>query len=157
MAAQSAHIRASENNSDKLVDYLSVNLFCALAIEAHLNHVGPQVMKHWSPLKKKLSPKEKLEVLLAERGQSVDFSRSPYQSFIKVFQFRNAVAHAETEVLQFEMNDTPHESPQTDWQKLCEKSASERILEDTVKIIASLPTALGLGDQTPAFLLSETV
>jgi hypothetical protein len=162
-AAQQAYIRANKKNEgrvakydDAFMDYMVVVLFCALALEAYLNHIGPSIIKNWAPLKKKLSPREKLDVFLAERSRDVDFSKSPYQSFERVFQFRNAIAHAETEVVEYQVNHRAS-PPQTKWQKYCTKAVAEKVLKDTVKIIDTLAHELGVTMDIPSFLLAETL
>jgi len=158
MAAQRAQLRASEAEGDELVDCMEVMLFSALSLEAFLNHVGSQLFEPWAPLKKKLSPREKLDVMLGARGHSVEFSRRPYQSFMEAFQVRNALAHAETDYVPFPgPSPQPGDLPMSDWMKKCNSENARRILEDAVAIQRHLPALLGLAEDTPEFLLAETI
>ena len=155
MAAQRAHLRASEAK-DTLFDCMEVMLFSALSLEAFLNHLGPQLFQPWAVLKKKLSPREKLDVMLGARGKTVDFSRRPYQSFNEAFQLRNALAHAETDYVPFE-GASPHNLPMSDWMKMCDLKNAKRTLEDAEAIQRKLPVLLGVTEDIPDFLLAETV
>jgi hypothetical protein len=153
-SAQSAYIRAGGNKDAELVESMSVVLFSALAMEAFLNHLGPLIIPHWTPLKRKLSPSEKLEVILSQRSVSIGWSRSPYQSFETAFRFRNLIAHAETERITLE--NMPEIAPEAKWQEYCKLSVAERILKDTVTIFRTLPSQVGVCIESAEFVLAES-
>ncbi len=76
---------------------LSVVLYCAFAIEAHLNHVGEQHIRCWDEIERKLNPEGK-QALIAERfGATVDRSQRPFQTFRDIIRLRNFFAHGRTE------------------------------------------------------------
>lgn len=157
LAAQRAYLRAEDEDRDSLIDCMEVILFAALSLEAFLNHLGPTLLRGWGPIKKKLSPREKLAVLLAERQVSIDFSCRPYQSFGDAFRLRNALAHAETEYLPFIRTDGERTTlPETDWQRTCNRETARRILEDTASIQRTLPVILCVNEDERG-LLAESV
>ena len=157
LAAQRAYLRAEDEDRDSLIDCMEVILFAALSLEAFLNHLGPTLLRGWGPIKKKLSPREKLAVLLAERQVSIDFSCRPYQSFGDAFRLRTALAHAETEYLPFIRTDGERTTlPETDWQRTCNRETARRILEDTASIQRTLPVILCVNEDERG-LLAESV
>ena len=156
MAAGAAHERAqilAKADKEPFIDSLNTVLHCALALEAFMNHLGAQAMPHWTPLKRKLSPVEKLETLAAHGSLQIDWSKSPYQSFKEAMTFRNLIVHAETEDVEAP-GDSHEDHPQTKWQSFCTMNRAGRILTDTKDIIANLPGQLNL-ESIPSFLLTE--
>ncbi|MEJ1964635.1 MAG: hypothetical protein WDO56_25030 [Gammaproteobacteria bacterium] len=153
-SAQRAYLRAHDKD-DELVECMNVILFSALALEAFLNHLGARTVQSWPPLKRKLAPPQKLKFILAQHRVSVDLSRPPYQSFATAFQFRNLVAHAETEHVAFEKTADARHPPEAGWQTYCKLPIAERILKDVVVIFRTLPGQLGLHDEAPGYVLAE--
>lgn len=156
-ASQQAFVRATQSKDVEFIESLNILLFTALALEAFLNHIGAQSVTHWPPLKKKLSPMEKLEVLTAQRGVGIEWDKSPYQSFKLAFQFRNLIAHAETELLEVKPGRSDVVQPKAKWESYCKLGTAERVLKDVVQIIRTLPVLLGLEQDSPEFILSENV
>jgi hypothetical protein len=155
-AAGEALERAEQGSKPPFIDSLNTVLHCALALEAFLNHIGAQSMPHWPPLKKKLSPTEKLEVLAAHYGFSISWEHSPYQSFSDAMAFRNLIVHAETEIVQAPKSAKKRELPHAKWQSYCTISKARRILADTRTIVQELPQLTGV-EPIPSFLLSEAI
>ena len=150
-AAQHANVRL-KNGGEPLTESLNTILHCALALEAYLNHVGAGAMPCWTPLKKKLSPNEKVEVLAAHLGIPVDWGKMPYQSLAKAFAFRNLIVHAETETVELPVADT--RSAEAKWQAYCKPKIADRVLADTWRFIKEFkgPDAVR---QIPSFILAE--
>jgi hypothetical protein len=154
MAMHAALRRARAAERDPFVDCLNVLLHAALAAEAYLNHAGAQILPHWEPLKRKLSPREKLEVIAAARDISINWGAEPYQSFEEVVRFRNMVAHAETsEVIHTSLGPDAALN-RSHWQTYCRLDVAERLGCNVESMIENLPGQLGL-ERIPAFLLAE--
>jgi hypothetical protein len=124
-------------------------LFCAFTLEAFLNHVGEKSLPYWEPLKKKLSPLEKLDVLSSTLSLKLDFGKRPFQTFGKVFKFRNLLVHAKTETLitegDFILTDTESFSkPLTEWEELLSIEHARRFLDDTEQMVAQIAVAAGI-------------
>jgi hypothetical protein len=151
--ADRALVRAKETEADPFLDYLQVVLYSALALEAFLNHIGSRIFPLWAPLKKKLSAKEKLQVIAASRKIEIKFGEAPYQSFISAFAFRNLIVHAETEVAERGSRSSATHLPEAEWQMYCKSSVAERILQDTKTIISTLPGQVSV-NEIPLFLLA---
>jgi hypothetical protein len=148
-----ARVQASEAvPEDTLVDRINAVLYCALTLEAFLNHVGAESMPLWRPLKRKLSPLEKLEVLAAHHKIHISWDSAPYQSFAAAMMFRNLIVHAETETVEGAVT-SPYDQVIPKWQTLCTASQSRRILADTKRILEDLPAQMGL-TAIPAFTLA---
>jgi hypothetical protein len=78
--------------------HVAAIVMSAFSIEAYLNHVGRALFEddwdEWARLKHKMT-------LVTERlGLQPDYGRRPFQSFMQQVTFRNAAAHARTEVIR---------------------------------------------------------
>ena len=124
-------------------------LFSAFTLEAYLNHLGESKISFWDPLKKKLSPHDKLEVLSDVLGFKPDFGSRPYQTFRSMFKLRDLLAHARTETLALEGEFilTPGESPPkplSEWEQLISLEGCQRFLDDTKAIVYDLSSRAGV-------------
>ncbi len=160
-AAREALKRAESSDEGQLYECMHVLLYSALALEAFLNHMGAMTAKGWAPLKRKLSPREKIDFLLAQADRTVDFGVRPYQSFKEAFKFRNLLVHAETETVtlknsrsSFSVNDRTY--PETSWETFCYLDTARSIHDDIRQIIEQFPGLIGV-ENIPAFLMSESV
>ena len=141
--------------------YMHVVLYSALALEAFLNHIGVRMIPGWELMKKKLSPREKLEFIARQRKVEIDFGTRPFQSFGDAFRLRNMLAHAETEKVDIgnidgAFNHAHENFAATTWEQFCVKYKAEIILEDVESIIERLPATLNIENE-PNLLLSESV
>lgn len=138
-------------------------LFCALAIEATLNHSGqglfPDVWKEH--LQRNLGPKDKLMLLEKHAAKSVDFGCKPFQSFDILFKLRNSLAHGVVENVAY--GDAKHwiiygemKWPAAKWETVCNKGGAASLLKDTKEIIEFLYAIPGV-EKIPSFVLSEHV
>ena len=155
MAAEGSLKQARKSKGDPFFECMSALLFSALAMEAFLNHAGSQILPRWDILKKKLSPKEKLDLIFAVKGIEVDWGSRPYQSFIDVIKYRNMLAHAETEDVKPEIIFSAGSSP-NHWHAFCKIEFAEKISSDISRIIKEMPLSLGFS-VPPDFLLAECV
>jgi hypothetical protein len=77
-------------------------VFTAFRLEAYLQHAGSAVFgAAWngprgSETGSWLPPKRKLDLIAAEKGFSVDYSRGPFGKFGTIFDYRDKAAHAKT-------------------------------------------------------------
>ena len=120
----------------------------AFAIEALLNHVGEEKLSFWGIVERRLTWREKLELLAQHLGISLPWGERPLQTITKVFKFRNSLAHGRTETVEttYEHN-TPDE-----WEAITPKlmkefssdSAVATVLEDAERLISMLGCNLNL-------------
>src|SRR5262245_32361662 len=70
-------------------------------LEAYLNHIGAELFPYWEQIERKLAPLDKLTMIThkIKLKPKPDMGKSPYQSFGKVFGFRNIMAHGKTETI----------------------------------------------------------
>jgi hypothetical protein len=128
-------------------------VFSAFSLEAFLNHLGQRVTPFWSSVELKLSPVEKLEVLLKVLNLQVDFGKRPFQTFKSMMKFRNALAHGKTqtlvqEVVQgFEEGQTPP-FPLTSWESEISSENATVYLDDSKEIMAFLGQKIGFNEKT---------
>lgn len=134
---------------------MTAMLFSAFCIEAFLNHLGDQQLPFWEPLKKKLSPYEKLQVLSTIFGFTPDFGVRPYQTFKSIFKLRDLLVHGKTETLTLEgefilsPGEMPPE-PLSEWEQLISLEGARRFVEDTKLIVQDLYSHAGI-DKNFAF------
>ena len=125
-------------------------LFCAFTIEAFLNHLLEITFPtFWEPLKRRLRIREKLDGLSAALLLELDFGKRPFQTFGKIFKFRNLLVHAQTETLitegDFILTDTESlPKPLTEWEELLSIEHARRSLDDTEQMVAQIAVAAGI-------------
>lgn len=87
--------------------FLSSLILTAFTFEAYLNHIIDRDIKSSSDIDKlnKLSPLDKFDCLCDSLSVTTSFDRGsrPLQTIVKLFRFRNAVAHSHSEILDEEM------------------------------------------------------
>jgi len=116
-------------------------VFCAFTLEAFLNQLGEEASL-WGP-KDSVGPAEKLRRIAEHRDITIDRSRRPFSSFNLIFRFRNQLAHARNEALDFEPNQRLHaaespKEPSTWWERQCDLRTADRYYEDTILIMGAL-------------------
>lgn len=146
--------------------YNSMNciLFCALSLEAYLNHIGATEFQFWEEdLERSLNPHAKLKLIASERLKvekipligfpkkrdpikiSIDFSRRPFQSFKVIFEIRNQLAHGKT----YWLMETMPNKPEAKWEKYCTLQNAKRFLRDTEEMIKFIHSNLYETTQDP--------
>ncbi len=127
-------------------------MFDAFTIEAYLNHLGALTFSFWAPLKKKLSAREKLEVICDELDFHPDLGSSPWQNLGLIFELRNLLAHAQTEVVPFKGELRGQELiiqkwPKAKWEGFLSPDRCQRFLDDTKAMIKQLANAAGISPE----------
>ena len=143
----------------KLSQKLSLYIFAAFTYESFLNHAGHYVCRSWDEhLKPKLSPAGKMAFLCEVAKIEPDFGKSPFQTFKKVMELRNELAHAETEYLSYdeEKHANPDNWPKPKWQKIIDNLDAQRVINDLEEIISVIEKELDLMP-VPSLLLMEAV
>lgn len=123
-------------------EWMTTAVFSAFALEAYLNHLGPQRFKCWEELER-LSVEAKLSLVLEDLDKHPDFSQRPFQTIKVLLRLRNQLAHGKTERVEEEtvQHLFPGERPrypEVKWETLCTKSAASRFHEDSVAVIRKL-------------------
>lgn len=80
-------------------DCMSCLTFSAMTVEAAVNHISAETIKHWDHFETKLKTKEKLELLAEATGVTIDFGATPFNEFTWLQKFRNTLAHGKTETV----------------------------------------------------------
>ena len=140
---------AKSNSQARLNHIVTSMLFDAFTIEAYLNHLGSLSFSFWPPLKRRLSARDKLDVICDHLGLQPDFGSPPWQSMRFIFELRNLLAHAETEVVPFEGELDGEELilrkwPKAKWEEFLSVDRCQRYLDDTKAMIKVLATAAGI-------------
>jgi hypothetical protein len=134
--------------NEKLFKSINSILLTAFFFEAYLNHVGATKVRGWEILEKKLSPKEKLDLISLEIELKTDFSREPFQSFKPIFEIRNVLAHGKTENLQKSSESSVSiedwGSLQSSWNKKCNPENAQRWLQNMESLAKTIHNAANL-------------
>lgn len=147
---------------DEFDNAMGCALFCALALEASLNHLGSALFPFWDEqLKRKLTPEGKLSLVASKINFNVTFGRRPFQAFRVLFEFRNQIAHGTTEDLKYESSKDwleygDHRWPAAKWEVLCNFAQASALFCDTELMVDELFAHSGI-EKIPHFLLSEHV
>lgn len=122
----------------------------AFFLEAYFNHLGFKLLNPcWGKVERSLSPKEKLMMLCQYLDIKPDWSKRPYQSFKKVFDFRNLMAHGKTKTIEGEWESSLIHAAtgtilQTEWEKMCNPKEARQCFEDGEKIVKKLHAKAGI-------------
>lgn len=138
---------------------LSLYIFAAFTYESFLNHTGHYVCRSWDEhLKPKLSPTGKMPFLCEVAKIEPDYGKSPFQTFKRVMELRNELAHAETEYLPYDevKHANPDSWPKPKWQKIIDNLDAQRVVDDLDDIILTMEKALDLMS-VPSFLVMDAV
>lgn len=139
--------QAQKSTKDRFYNCLIVMLFTAFSLEAYLNHLGASELEYWTALKRKLSPREKLEVLSKAMGFEVDYGRRPFQTFGEVFRFRNSLVHAETEYLSVEALEASESIPLAKWEEKVTLETARRFHRDAKAMMVQLHSCSGIVEE----------
>ncbi len=161
------YLYASIGALKKDVDYskatlsqkLSLYIFVAFTYESFLNHAGSHVCRSWDEhLKPKLSPTGKMAFICEVAKLEPDYGKSPFQTFKRVMELRNKLAHAETEYLPYDENKHANQAdwPKPKWQKIIDNLNPQRVIDDLNEIIFIVEKGLGLSP-VPSLLLMEAI
>lgn len=138
---------------------LSIYIFAAFTYESFLNHTGHYVFRSWDEhLKPKLSPTGKMSLLCELAKIEPDYGASPFQTFKRIMELRNELAHAETEYITYDetKHKNPNNWPRPKWQKIIDNLDAMRVIEDLEKIISVIEKELGIVP-VPSYLLMEVI
>lgn len=78
-------------------DLLPVAVFMAFSIESYVNQLGSSHVKFWEDFERKLSWKEKIELLHKNRGKKPTWGKEPLQFASEIFKLRDRLAHGKPE------------------------------------------------------------
>src|SRR5262245_8616799 len=159
--AENAIETAREYPTGGNYQFASAILFCAFAIEAHLNHIGEEKLECWADIEKKLGPEQKLDLIAELIAFKVDRSRRPFQSIREIFKFRNYFAHGRTESIERTIHDeSPLRSPVPLFDpEILEQLNEEyvgRLYDDTIEMITVLHKAAGF-EESEIWMIASVV
>jgi hypothetical protein len=146
-ASSRALKQAEENDENSFSFSLASMVLSAFYIEAYLNFLGKEKLECWAQIEKKLGPREKLELLTETIGCSIDKDRRPFRTFTEIIKFRNKIAHAKPEVIDFDKvqldkNGVPLPTPE--WGKQCNRTTARRFFDDILEMVNELHKKAGL-------------
>ena len=137
-----------EEEENKLSNCMISMLFSAFCLEAFFNHLGNEKLTFWSPSRRNVNPRKKLEVFAKVLGFKPNFGNRPYQTFGEIFNFRNLLVHAKTESIILEGDSLLSLGvptiPPTKWEQQISPENAKKFLDDTKTIIYDLCTRSGL-------------
>ncbi len=153
IAAMEALHQAEASEEGRFYTCMTAELFSAFCLEAYLNHIGSQKIPYWDSVERKLGSNEKLEIISYELKIKIDFSKRPFQSFRRIFQLRNSLAHGKTEFLesnQEEILDVQEKPklPEAKWKSLINLKMAKEFTYDTKMMIDLIHEKSGIERNT---------
>lgn len=127
---------------------MSCMILTAFMLEAYFNHLGQLRHADWTRRERKLSKTKKFKMFAEQNGLDPDMDKRPYSSLVRLFAFRDSMAHATTiteEIdLELEIGDSITQSlPGPEWQQLITVEHAEELLNDATEIVRELHQAAG--------------
>jgi hypothetical protein len=150
---------AKQNEKGRFYKCMISQLFSAFCLEAYLNHIGNEKIPDWEKSERKLSSKEKLEIISHEIGCKINYEERPFQTFKAIFKLRNELVHGKTKFTSesneqiIEGDETPVIS-QEKWQDYINVETAIKFSEDTKEILETLN--LKAGFDPSVLLVQET-
>jgi hypothetical protein len=125
--------------------FLSSILLTAFAFEAYLNHIGPHAFTCWCEYER-YAPLQKLDLLCIKLEVSCLKCERPIQTIKKLFDFRNTMAHGQSETLKpnpiMKTKEEYEESPESfdetlfsKWEDLIQNEKFACFVREDVKIV----------------------
>jgi hypothetical protein len=151
--AHGADVLITKTEQDQTGNYyttMSALLLTAFTFEAYLNHLGDKTIKFWKQIEP-IKVMDKYSILCKNLNIHPDFSSRPYQTIKALFNFRNAIAHGKSQILQetkevSSLDDPCQHTPKTHWEEYSVLENAKRSKEDVAQIITELHMAVGLGN-----------
>lgn len=142
---------ARGSQDGQLYTCLSCMVLTAFMLEAYFNHLGQLSHTNWKEVERKLPKAKKFARFSKDAGLTPKMDCRPYSSLIRLFAFRDAMAHGRTLTEEIDMEFDFDESiakslPGPSWQQLITLEHAEELLEDAVAIIRELHEASGYKD-----------
>lgn len=151
--------KGQEQEAGSFHQFMGSLVFAAFTLEAYLNWLGDKLFPHWTYLER-LSPKEKLELISDQLKMNVENGKRPWQTLIRLFKFRNDIAHAKreknvvtetVEPIDEHLNEKLGKRDNTEIERFCTRENAERALEDIRQILEILHAAADLKDDLGPF------
>ncbi|MDD2734563.1 MAG: hypothetical protein PHF56_11530 [Desulfuromonadaceae bacterium] len=147
-SAAELNLKIAEKTEDGQLYYcMSSLMFSAFTLEAYLNHIGSELLPSWQDVDR-TSPRNKLNAVCSLLQFPPDFSKEPYQSFVRIFKLRNTLAHGRTENIKGVWKKRIPQingaiPPESFWQKECVPDVARRIYDAMLKIIREIHVKAG--------------
>lgn len=146
--------KAETDGKDNYYTTMAALLLTAFTFEAYLNDLGEKRIKFWPEIESTTSVNKKYTILTKDLGLASDFSRRPLQTLRGLFDFRNAIAHGKSGVLEVykrldataTLSSPDPDLPKPHWEEYCTLPNATRALADVSEIVALLHRATGLGE-----------
>lgn len=140
---------AEEKEEGRFNNCLVSMVFSALSLEAYMNYVGEIKVKSWKSISRGRI-KDKIIAITKALNCKVDFGERPFQTFKEMFNYRNKLAHAETEYLSSDKvklrKDGKPETLLTKWEEKTNLKEAKLFLDNTKEMMEILHREAGLGE-----------
>lgn len=143
--------QAEGNEEGRFYNCMSSIIVSAFCIEAHLNHIGNEILPYWdNEIKKDISVQNKLKIISYHLNIVPDFSHRPFQSFKHIMKFRNIMAHGATvkvidKSIQIVRDGERIRYPQTWWEEHSNIHYAKQWLADSEAMVMAIHEAAGKG------------
>ena len=142
---------AKDSQDGQLYTCLSCMILTAFMLESYFNHLGQLHYADWEEGERKLPKAKKFRKFAEAAGLKLKMDARPYSSLIRLFAFRDAMAHARTLKGEIDLEVEEGESlakslPGPEWQQMITVENAEELLTDALAIIRELHKAMGHSD-----------
>ncbi|MBE7367675.1 hypothetical protein [Ramlibacter pallidus] len=142
---------ARESRDGQLYTCMSALIYSAFMLEAYLNHLGRLRHENWERIERRYSKRRKYMLFAEAARLSPTMEERPYSSLVRLFDFRDSMAHGRTVTEQVEVEVAHGESiasalPGAEWQQFITLENAESHFADAVALIEQLHAALGYTD-----------
>lgn len=125
---------------------LLCSISLAFCLEAYFNFLGEKLIPAWKSDHEKCPAKDKLKSLARASGYKLDATSKEYDSFIRVFALRNALAHGKVESVSGTWNvalkgQSSLLGLETAWEKLATPKAARAMYEQCSRLVTALHRA----------------
>jgi hypothetical protein len=151
--------KAKQETEGSYYTTMGALLLTAFTFEAYLNHLGEKKIKFWKEIES-IKVMRKYMVLCTELDVIPDFSKRPHQTLKSLFDFRNAIAHGKSQIMEETKEINSKEVDEiinsqhylrdfglkAQWEEYCTLANAERAQEDISEVITELHKKAGYSD-----------
>lgn len=139
---------AKQSQDGQLYTCVSALVLSAFMLEAYFNHLGRLQHENWDDIERKYPKLKKFKMFARNAKLKVDMSKRPYSSLVRLFAFRDTLAHGKTVTeqidLEIEVKGSLAKSlPRSKWQEFASIETTEELFKDAVALVCVLHKATG--------------
>jgi hypothetical protein len=134
--------QARKDHKHRDYNLISSILYSTFCIEGYINYIGRIQISNWKKIERSLGRRKRLEKVMNSVRITYNFEQRPYNTYLNIFNFRDALVHSEVIKLsksgtQEKVTDIPP-MPVAVWENLLTLKRARMIIYDTGRIIKKI-------------------